>query len=475
MSSGHLKAESPVDALTARSEADHVAAATVGRIRNTFSSGRTKPLEWRLRQLAGIERLVRNEESVLAAALQSDIGRPPHLAWMGDFAATVSEARFAQKHLRKWVRPRRTGIPLPLRPARAFYKYEPLGVILIIGPWNYPINTTLIPMIGALAAGNAAVLKPSEHAPATAEALAELIPRYLDSEAVAVVNGDAQVTQALLAQDIDHVFFTGGGEIGKKVMAAAADRLIPVTLELGGKSPVIVAADADLDVAARRIAMPKLLNSGQTCISPDYVLVESSVRDAFVKKLAATLKAFQAGRPTPLPIVNERQFRRLLAALDDHGGEVVVGGGSDQRTLAIEPTVVVEPDPSSTLMSEEIFGPVLPVLGVASINDAIAFVNSRPKPLALYVFTGSMDVSDRVIDQTSSGGVCVNQAAMHGLVPQLPFGGVGASGMGAYHGEWGFQQLSHRKAVLSARQKPDPSMLYPPYTPVKRKMLRRLF
>jgi aldehyde dehydrogenase (NAD+) len=450
-------------------------AAEVARLRATFRSGRTRDISWRLTQLAGIERLLAECEGEIVTALRDDLGRPAHYAWLGDIAGTAAEAAYARKHLRHWARRRRTRLPLAMQPGRAFYQYEPLGVVLIIGPWNYPVYLTLGPLIGALAAGNCAVVKPSEHAPATAALLARLLPRYLDPDAVAVLEGDAAVSQDLLAQDLDHVFFTGGPEIGKKVMQAAAARLIPVTLELGGKSPVIVAADADLTVAARRIAWTKLLNSGQTCIAPDYVLAEPGVRDELVRRIADTVAEFQAGEPAGQRIVSPRQLDRIAGLLDGAGGTVAMGGGVDREAQAIEPTIVVDPDPGAPLMSEEIFGPVLPVLTVPTIEAAIDFVNDRPKPLALYLFTGSRAVREQVLTSTTSGGAVVNHLTMHCLVPQLPFGGVGNSGMGAYHGEWGFQTFSHRKAVLTKPARPDPSLMYPPYTELKKKIMRRFF
>jgi aldehyde dehydrogenase (NAD+) len=447
----------------------------VARLRATFRSGRTRDLSWRLTQLAGIERLLAESESEIVTALHDDLGRPAHYAWLGDIAGTRAEAAFARKHLRRWARRRRTRLPLAMQPGRAFYQYEPLGVVLIIGPWNYPLYLTLGPLIGALAAGNCAVVKPSEHAPATAALLARLLPRYLDPDAIAVLEGDASISQELLAQDLDHAFFTGGPEIGKKVMQAAAARLIPITLELGGKSPVIVAADADVAVAARRIAWTKLLNSGQTCIAPDYVLAEPGVRDELVRRIEDTVAEFQAGEPAGQRIVNLRQLDRIAGLLEGAGGTVAMGGGVNREAQTIEPTIVVDPDPAAPLMSEEIFGPVLPVLTAGSIEAAIDFVNARPKPLALYLFTGSRAVREQVLSSTTSGGAVVNHLTMHCLVPQLPFGGVGNSGMGAYHGEWGFQTFSHRKAVLTKPARPDPSLMYPPYTEAKKKIMRRFF
>ncbi|MGH3154980.1 MAG: aldehyde dehydrogenase family protein, partial [Streptosporangiaceae bacterium] len=449
-------------------------AAEVARLRRTFASSRTRDFGWRQRQLAAIERLLDECEDEIAAALHTDLGRSAHYAWLGDIAGTRAEAAFARRHLKRWARRRHTRVPLAMQPGRAFYTYEPLGVVLIIGPWNYPVYLTLGPLIGAIAAGNCAVVKPSEHAPATAALLSRLIPGYLDPDAFAVLEGDATVSQELLAQDLDHVFFTGGPEIGKKVMEAASARLIPVTLELGGKSPVVIAADADLRVAARRIAWTKLLNSGQTCIAPDYVLADSSVRDELVRLIEATVAEFQDGEVAGQPIVNRRQLDRIGRLLDGTG-TVVLGGVVDREAQTIEPTIVVDPDPASPLMNEEIFGPVLPVLSVPSVDAAIEFVNARPKPLALYLFTGSKAVREKVLATTSSGGVVINHLAMHCLVPQLPFGGVGNSGLGAYHGAWGFQTFSHRKAVLSKPAKPDPSLMYPPYTDAKKKIMRRFF
>jgi aldehyde dehydrogenase (NAD+) len=453
------------------------AADEVARLRATFASGRTRDIWWRKRQLAGIEKLLEERESDLAGALASDLGRDAHMAWFGDFASTAAEAAYARKHLKKWMRRRRTSLPLSMQPGRGFYQYEPLGVVLVIGPWNYPVYLTLGPMIGALAAGNVVAVKPSEHAPATSALLARLLPQYLDADAIAVLEGDAAVTQDLLAQGVDMAFFTGGPEIGKRVMEGAAPQLTPVILELGGKSPVIVLDDANLDVAARRIAMVKLLNSGQTCIAPDYILVQDSVKEKLLAKIAETVTAFQREEPAAQPIVNTRQFDRLSRLLTGHGGRVAMGGGTsgaDAGRPAIEPTVVVDPLPDSDLMREEIFGPILPVLSIESLDEAISFINERDKPLALYLFSSSSKARERVLAETSSGGVVINHLAMQVLVPQLPFGGVGTSGMGAYHGEWGFQALSHRKAVLSKPANPDPSLMYPPYSESAKKIMRKL-
>lgn len=447
----------------------------LAELRQVFGTGRTRELRWRLAQLEGIERLCDERESEIAAALLADLGRPAVEAWLGDIASTKGEATFARKHLKSWMRRRRQPLPLAQLPARSWVQYDPLGAVLIIGPWNYPVYLSLGPLVAAVAAGNCAVLKPSELAPATSALLAKLVPRYLDSGAIRVVEGDGQTTQDLLAQGFDHALFTGGTEIGKKIMAAAAPTLTPVTLELGGKSPVIVASDADLDVAARRIAWTKFMNSGQTCIAPDYVLAERSIAKELTDKIVANVKAFRAEDTGGMRIVNSRQFDRLTSLIDSTTGAIVTGGGHSRDALTIEPTVILDPSAADPVMADEIFGPVLPVITIESIDAAIDFVNRRPKPLALYVFTASRRLAKGLVDSIPSGGAVVNHVAMHCLVPQLPFGGVGASGMGAYHGRWGFESLSHRRAVLSKTTWPDPLLVYPPYTNRAIKIMRKLF
>jgi aldehyde dehydrogenase (NAD+) len=444
-------------------------------LRRVFAAGRTRVLEWRLEQLRAIERFLEEREPEIAAALAEDLGRSPVEAWLGDVASSKAEAAYARKHVRKWMRRRRESLPLAQLPGRAWVQYDPLGVVLVIGPWNYPLYLSLAPLVAAVAAGNCAVIKPSELAPATSALLARLLPQYVDAEAVRVVEGDAATTQELLAAGFDHVLFTGGTEVGKKIMAAAAPTLTPVTLELGGKSPVIVTADADIDVAARRIAWVKLLNSGQTCIAPDYVLADHRIVADLVDKIVANVRDFRAGEVDPgLRIVNQRQFDRLVSLISTTDGKVVTGGRSDGATLRIEPTLIVDPSPTDPVMADEIFGPLLPVLTVESLDQAVQFVNSRPKPLALYVFASGQLGRD-LIDRIPSGGAVINHVAMHCLVPSLPFGGVGASGMGAYHGKWGFDTLSHRRAVLSKPARPDPRLVYPPYSQRALTIMRRLF
>ncbi|MGQ4618650.1 aldehyde dehydrogenase family protein [Nocardia sp. R7R-8] len=448
----------------------------VARARRGFASGRTRGYEWRLGQLKNLVRLLDEREEQIAAALAEDLGRSKTEAWFGDIASTRGEAVYAIKHLRKWMKKRRQPLSPVQYPGSAWIQYEPLGVILIIGPWNYPVVLTLGPLIAALSAGNCAVIKPSELAPASAALLSRLVPEYFDTDAVAVVEGDAGTTQELLTQGFDHAIFTGGTEVGKKIMAAAAPTLTPVTLELGGKSPVIVAADADLDITARRLAWVKMMNSGQICIAPDYVLADGRIRDKLVNKIVTTIRDFEReGSADGRRIVNERQFDRLTGYLESTRGTVALGGGSTRSSLSIEPTVIIDPDPDEALMQNEIFGPILPILSYETLDDAIAFVNGRPKPLAAYFFTKSTAVQRRLVDEIPSGGSVINHVAMHHLVPQLPFGGVGASGIGAYHGRWGFETLSHRKAVLKKTFRPDPRLVYPPYSDRALKLMRKVF
>lgn len=451
-------------------------AKTVARLRETFATGKTRTLEWRRTQLHNLERMMAENEAKIAEALNEDLCRKPFEAWMADTATTAGEARYAAKHVKKWMRRKYRRLELAQLPGRGWIEYEPYGTVLIIGAWNYPFYLTLGPAVGAIAAGNTVVLKPSEIAAASAHLMAELVPQYLDTDAIAVVEGDAEVSQALLAQGFDRVLFTGGTEIGRKVYEAAAPHLTPVTLELGGKSPVIVAADADVDVAAKRIAWIKLMNAGQTCVAPDYVLADASIRDDLVSKIGEALTKFGSDEPSGMRIVNQRQFDRLTGYLANTKGKVALGGKSDAADLRIQPTVVVDPDPDDALMTNEIFGPILPVISVQSLDEAIRFVNSRPKPLSAYLFTKTRAVRERVIKEVPAGGMLVNHLAFQVTTAKLPFGGVGASGMGAYHGRFGFEEFSHRKSVLTKPTRPDVSaMIYPPYTEKAWKLARRLF
>lgn len=450
----------------------------LGELRATYAEGVTRPLGWRVAQLKGLLRLLEDGEADLVAALAADLGKPRVEAWASDLAVTAAEVRYGIAHLKRWARPERVRVPLLAVPGRASIHREPLGVALVIGPWNYPAQLLLTPMAAALAAGNCVVAKPSELAPATSAALARLIARHLDSSAVAVVEGGPAAATALLAQRFDHILFTGNAGVGRIVARAAAEHLTPVTLELGGKSPVLVDCDADLAVAARRIAWGKWLNAGQTCVSPDYVLVAESVADELTERVIAAALEFFGTDPSACPdygrIVNDRHFSRLAALVDDGGHTVAHGGQRDAEARFLSPTVVTRVQDGAAVMAEEIFGPILPVLRVANIDDAIARVNRNDKPLALYAFTRSSATAARIVERTSSGGVCLNGTVLQICVPGLPFGGVGASGYGSYHGRAGFETFSHRKAVLARSNHPDLKVPYPPVTALKEKLLRRI-
>jgi aldehyde dehydrogenase (NAD+) len=423
----------------------------VSRLRATFRSGRTKPVEWRTNQLRRLRDLLTSHGEDLATALHQDLGKSSTEAFRTEINFTVREIDHTLEHLDSWLRPESAPVPAHLGDdATAWTQYDPLGVVLVIAPWNYPLQLLLTPVLGALAAGNAVVAKPSELAPATSAVLARLLPQYLDTDAVAVVEGGIPETTALLAERFDHIFFTGNGTVGRIVMRAAAEHLTPVALELGGKSPAFVDRDADLAVVADRLARGKFLNAGQTCVAPDYVLTDPETARALEPEFARAVEALFGSRPRQSTeygrIVNERHFDRLSSLLDS--GRTVTGGDSDRATKYIAPTVLADVDPKSPVMREEIFGPILPIVTVADIDEAIGFINDRDKPLALYVFTESDTTRDRIAAETSSGGLGFGLPLAHLTVSDLPFGGVGESGMGSYHGRYSIETFSHRKAVL---------------------------
>jgi aldehyde dehydrogenase (NAD+) len=447
----------------------------VAKLRSSFESGRTRPHEWRATQLRHLKRVFAENEARLLDALRSDLGKPAFEGVAVELGFTANEIGHALKQLGRWMKPERVRASMMVQPARARIVREPLGVALIIAPWNYPIHLAVSPLIGAIAGGNCVVVKPSEVAPASSAVLAELLPKYLD-ECITVVQGGVAETSALLAEKFDHIFYTGNGTVGRVVMQAAAKNLTPVTLELGGKSPCIVDADVDLAVAARRIAWGKFFNAGQTCIAPDYVLCHKSVEKPLLDALRAVVEEWYGEDPKRSSdfgrIINDRHHARLTALLG--AGEVVFGGTHDASQRYIAPTVLRSVPADAPVMREEIFGPILPVLAVGSIDEAISFINARDKPLALYVFSRDKRNVERILGATTSGGVCVNDALSHIMPAGLPFGGVGPSGMGAYHGRYTFETFTHAKSVLDRSTMLDPSLRYPPYTAQKQKWVKRL-
>ncbi len=448
-------------------------ALSIKAMREPIDRGVSRPLAWRLEQLDRLASLLSSHEAEVLEALATDLGKAPLEATF-ELVAIRQELAHTRRQLRRWMAPQAVGIDLALKPARAFLQAEPLGCVLIIGPWNYPFQLTLLPLVSALAAGNGAVLKPSEHAPQTAALLARLLPLAFPPEVVQVVVGDGAVAAQLLEQRFDHIFFTGGSRVGRLVMAAAAKHLTPVTLELGGKSPAIVLGDANLAVTARRLVWGKGLNAGQTCVAPDHVLVVPELRAPLIEAMAAEISRFYGDDPLTSPdlgaIVNRAQFDRLegLLAGAKARGQVLAGGRSDRATLRIEPTLVALEggaldEAADPLMQEEIFGPILPVITIAGLEAGLQQVRSRPKPLALYLFSNDKAAQRRTLHTTSSGSVCFNDVVMQAGASALPFGGVGESGLGSYHGRAGFLTFSHQRSVLERPFWLDLPFRYPPY------------
>jgi len=439
-------------------------AVIVHRQRAFFQTGATRPIEFRREQLRKISTALERHESHLLAALQVDLRKSSFQGYTSELGLLQAEIRHALKNLSRWIAPARRRTPWFVAPARGWVQPEPFGVALILGPWNYPIQLLLAPLVSAIAAGNCAVLKPSELAPRTAEAIAALVKETFAENFISIFNGDVDVAEALLRERFDKIFFTGSTRVGRSVMASAAKHLTPVTLELGGKCPAIVCADAAIEQAAKRIAWGKFMNAGQTCVAPDFVLVQRGVRDAFVTALKKSLREFYGEDASKSAdygrIVNARHFKRLGNYLRD--GKIIHGGEQDANDLFLAPTILTEVLPESPVMQEEIFGPILPVLDFDNLDDALAMLRERPTPLAFYVFTRDRATQARVLAETRSGGACVNDVVSHMIGAGLPFGGLGESGMGAYHGRAGFDEFTHQRAVLRRALWLDPPFRYPP-------------
>ena len=448
------------------------------QMRDRVNRGETRSLNWRLEQLKRLRALVMNHEQEVLEALKQDLGKPPTEAYF-EVVALLQELKLTETNLRRWMRPRSVSVPLAQQPGQASVIPEPLGCVLIIGPWNYPFSLTLQPLISALAAGNTAVLKPSEHAPAVADLIERLIAVHLDDEVVNVQQGDGGVAAGLVAMPFDHIFFTGGGAVGSRVLAGAAPNLTPVTLELGGKSPALVLNGADLDVTARRLIWGKGLNAGQTCIAPDHLMVEPGLQAPLLRAMASARQQMYGDDPIRsgelARIINDPQFKRLERLLETARSDdrILLGGEISPDERRIAPTMIRVDDRNDPLMQEEVFGPLLPVLAMNDLTGSLREIRRGPKPLALYLFGGTSMQQQQVLETTSSGGVCLNDVVMQVGVPDLPFGGVGSSGMGRYHGKSGFDTFSHQKAVLKRPFRFDFKLRYPPYK-LDLKLLRRL-
>jgi aldehyde dehydrogenase (NAD+) len=431
-----------------------------------FNSGWTRPVEWRRQQLEAMKALLNDNRGALFEALRHDLRRNDIDSDLMDVGFNVKEADHALHHLHEWMEPERVHTPIVLEPGHVRVRRDPLGVTLIIGAWNEPLMLTFGPLVPALAGGNTAVIKPSELAPASSAEVARLVPQYLDPKAVAVVEGAVPETTALLEQHWDLIFFTGSPHVGQIIHQAAAKHLTPAVLELGGKSPTIVHSSADLESAARRVAYGRFMNAGQICTAPDHVLVWPDVKDEFVAHMMQAVHDFYGDDPQQSPdygrIVNRKSTERLAGLLGS--GTIAVGGKVDLDDNYVAPTVIVDPALDSPIMQEEVFGPILPVLEIDSVAAVIDWVNNHPRPLGLYIFAEDDDVVLPILDGTESGDAVVNDCSLHPLVPELPFGGVGNSGMGKYHGRFGFEAFTNARGVLYHSPKIDPGVRYPPYS-----------
>jgi aldehyde dehydrogenase (NAD+) len=428
------------------------------RQRQYYQTGVTRPLVFRQEQLRRLQSAIESQEAALLDALHADLRKSPHEAYISEIGLVLGEIRYALKHLVVWMETQRRRLPLLAWPGSAAVHPEPYGIALVIGPWNYPFQLLLSPLVGAIAAGNCVTLKPSEFAPHTAAVIAKLIAGAFPPEYLTVVEGERHVAEALLREKFDTIFFTGSTNVGVVVMTAAARHLTPVTLELGGKCPAIVCADAPIEVTARRIAWGKFMNSGQTCVAPDFVLADQRIRQQLADALKQAVRKFYGDNPQQSPdygrIVNQKHFDRLMS--------YVGTGKHDAEDLYIAPTILTDVSWETPVMQEEIFGPILPVLAFENLDDALAQLRDRPKPLALYLFTNDRPTQRRVVAATRSGGVCVNDTVVHMVGHDLPFGGIGESGIGRYHGKASFDCFSHQRVVVRRSTSFDSTFRYPP-------------
>ena len=433
--------------------------------RQFFNSGRTKNLDFRLENLSRLKKAIIQNEATILKALKNDLYKSAYEGYLTEIGLALEEIRFVSRRLRSWVKPRKVRTPYVLWFGSSTIYSEPYGISLIISPWNYPIQLTILPLIGSIAAGNCTVIKPSEYAPHTSAMISEIIERHFDSHYITVVEGDTQISKDLLNERFDYIFFTGSVAVGKNVMSAAAKFLTPVTLELGGKSPCVVDQDVNIDMAARRITSGKFINSGQTCTAPDYLLVHPSNTQKLLDKIKEYLHKFYGEDPQKSPdyvrIINKRQFDRLAALLDKD--DIIVGGQTDPEDLYIAPTLLQNVSWNDPVMQDEIFGPILPVLVFEDLSEVIATINSRPRPLALYFFSNQRDNYQRIVEEVSFGGGCINDTLSHLVNPHLPFGGTGSSGMGGYHGKASFDTFSHQKSIFKKWFNFDLPLRFPPY------------
>lgn len=439
----------------------------INKQREYFSTGETKDINFRIEKLKKLRDVLKSEEEKIFEALKKDLMKSSFESYVTEVAMVYDEINMHIKNIKKWSKKRRVKTPLVQFPAKSFIKLEPYGVVLIIGPFNYPFMLTMDPLIGAIAAGNTAVIKPSESAPETSKILKEILEKVFDEKYVLHVNPERgkEVVEELLKEKFDYIFFTGSATVGKIVMKAASQYLTPVTLELGGKSPCIIDKDCKLELAARRIVWGKLLNSGQTCVAPDYLYVHKDIEEEFIKKLEEEIKNQFGNNPLESEdyskMVNEREFNRVLSYIDKE--KLVFGGNYNRKTFQIEPTILKNVTWNDPVMEREIFGPIFPILSFENLDEVIRLVNSKDKPLALYYFSEDKNKIEKVINSTSSGGVTINDTLVHVSSSYLPFGGVGNSGMGEYHGKYSFDLFSNKKGVMNRKTFLDLKIRYAPF------------
>ena len=445
----------------------------VQRQKDFFRSGATRPLSFRLEALGKLKAAIKECEGAIESALMADFNKSPFETYMCETGMIYSEIAYLEKHLASWVKNKTVPTPLAQFRSKSFISPEPLGAVYIMSPWNYPLQLCLLPLAGAIAAGNCAVVKPSSHAHETSAVINRILSMCFPPEYVCAVEGSRTDTEFLLHEPFNHIFFTGNAEGGRSVLRAAAENLVPVTLELGGKSPVIVDETADITVAARRIAFGKILNAGQTCVEPDYLLIKKDIKTDFILEFKRAVEEFfPTGDFSDMPvIISDRHYKRVKSLLD--GQNIVLGGKTDDLRRFIEPSLVDEPSLNSKLMTEEIFGPILPMIGYSSLDSAIELILDRPKPLALYLFTRSEETEQKILSSCSFGGGCINDTIIHLASEALPFGGVGASGMGRYHGKASFDTFTHYRSIVKKAFSPDLDMRYHPYTEKKLSLIKK--
>ncbi|MCZ2722545.1 aldehyde dehydrogenase family protein [Marinomonas sp. 15G1-11] len=448
----------------------------VDGLKLSFRKGLTRTIAWRVHQLQQVKKMLQEQQSQFYKALALDLHKSEQEAWVSEIGFVISEVDHTLKYLNQWSQPRKVSTPLIAQPAKSYSLAEPLGTVLIISAWNYPIQLVLAPLVAAIAAGNCVVIKPSEVAEYSGSLLAELLPQYLDVDCIQVISGAIEETTELLKQSFDHIFYTGGEAVAKIIMRAAAEHLTPVTLELGGKSPCIVDSQTNVEMSAARIVWSKWMNAGQTCVAPDYVLVEASFAENLIRAITSKIESFYGQNPESSQdygrIINTRHFDRLVHYLE--GENVVYGGQFNRQNQYLAPTIILSSNNQSPIMQEEIFGPILVIKTVKVLDDAIDFINSKPKPLALYLYTNDRSFEAKVVQQTSSGNVGINDGMMFMANPNLPFGGVGGSGMGRYHGQAGFNTFSHLKTIMKRRFLFDVALRYPPFSYLKLRILKKL-